>query len=383
MLSEKTFNPARQSSINSFTPAWSGVLQRKCACGGSSTTDQCAECSKKEMALQRRSAGQHEPETVPPIVYDVLRSPGQPLDAQTRAFFEPRFGHDFSQVRVHTDASAAASARAVNALAYTVGRDVVFGAGQHQPATTSGMKLLAHELAHSVQQGASSVRVAGALSLGESDSASESEAIYAEENLGFHQTHTATGPSLHRKSWGDLPIYEERPDVAQKNEKLAEDKPKKTPASCTRTIFAEGTCADLVAGSKFICCDPTNGMKRAGKKTDIEGTTCPDEKFTPIFTCDNKCDKALAKGCSDNDNWMAMPSNQFTRSQCGDTWTICANGKQTTGYVRDHSVTKTRFEVSPKIQKDLGVTVGSSFKGAVYRPGAKRSAIDKDTCCNS
>ncbi|MGB9632210.1 MAG: DUF4157 domain-containing protein [Chloroflexaceae bacterium] len=90
---------------------------------------------------------------MPPIVHEVLRSPGQPLDAETRAFMEPRFGHDFSRVRVHTDARAAESARAVNALAYTVGRDVVFGAGQYAPGASAGRRLLAHELAHVVQQG--------------------------------------------------------------------------------------------------------------------------------------------------------------------------------------------------------------------------------------
>ena len=89
---------------------------------------------------------------VPPIVHEVLRSPGQPLDVATRAFMEPRFGHDFSGVRVHTDAKAAESARAVNALAYTVGRNVVFGAGQYLPQTNAGQRLLAHELTHTVQQ---------------------------------------------------------------------------------------------------------------------------------------------------------------------------------------------------------------------------------------
>lgn len=88
----------------------------------------------------------------PQIVHDVLHSPGQPLDVGTRAFMEPRFGHDFGQVRVHADTKAADSARAVNALAYTVGRDVVFGAGQYAPGTSEGRKLLGHELAHSVQQ---------------------------------------------------------------------------------------------------------------------------------------------------------------------------------------------------------------------------------------
>jgi hypothetical protein len=61
--------------------------------------------------------------------------------------------------------------------------------------------------------------------------------------------------------------------------------------------------------------------------------------------------------------------------------TICANGKQTTGYVRDRSVTESSYEVSPGIQTALGVNVGSTFLGSIYRPGAQQSAIDKDRCC--
>jgi hypothetical protein len=104
----------------------------------------------------------------------VLRSSGQPLDPATRAFMEPRFGHDFSAVRVHTDARAAESARAVNALAYTVGRDVTFGPGQYAPATSAGRRLIAHELAHVVQQGDRPGSVPG-LALG--SPASESERV--------------------------------------------------------------------------------------------------------------------------------------------------------------------------------------------------------------
>jgi hypothetical protein len=89
---------------------------------------------------------------VPPIVHAALGSPGQPLDAATRAFMEPRFGRDLSHVRVHQDQAAAVSARAVNASAYTVGRDVVFGAGRYAPHSESGRRLLAHELTHVVQQ---------------------------------------------------------------------------------------------------------------------------------------------------------------------------------------------------------------------------------------
>jgi|GEM_PF-1782663 len=90
---------------------------------------------------------------VPPIVHEVLRSPGRPLDAATRAFMEPRFGHDFSRVRVHEDTRAAESARAVNALAYTMGRDIVFDRRRYGTERREERRLMAHELTHVVQQG--------------------------------------------------------------------------------------------------------------------------------------------------------------------------------------------------------------------------------------
>src|SRR2546430_17395987 len=111
-----------------------------------------AESDQKSSVLQRAAVNTTPVNAVPPIVHDVLDSPGQALDAETRSLMEPRFGHDFSQVRVHTDEKAAESAQAVNALAYTVGRDVVFGKGQYVPRTTEGKSLLAHELTHVVQQ---------------------------------------------------------------------------------------------------------------------------------------------------------------------------------------------------------------------------------------
>jgi hypothetical protein len=92
-------------------------------------------------------------------VSHVLATPGQSLDRATNKFFSARFGHDFANVRIHADAEAAESARAVNALAYTVGRDVVFAAGQYAPNTGAGQQLLAHELTHVVQQGGADPRV--------------------------------------------------------------------------------------------------------------------------------------------------------------------------------------------------------------------------------
>lgn len=91
-------------------------------------------------------------DAVPPIVRSVLGGGGYPLDAGTRAQMETGFGQDFSHVRVHTDTQAGESAEAANALAYTVGSDVVFAEGQYAPETSAGQRLLAHELAHVVQQ---------------------------------------------------------------------------------------------------------------------------------------------------------------------------------------------------------------------------------------
>jgi hypothetical protein len=112
----------------------------------------CASCEEEEENNLQRKETAPGPATAPPIVNQVLNSPGRPLDAGTRAFMETRFGHDFSRVRVHADAGAAESARAVDALAYTVRQDVVFAAGQYDPATRRGRQLLAHELSHVVQQ---------------------------------------------------------------------------------------------------------------------------------------------------------------------------------------------------------------------------------------
>jgi hypothetical protein len=151
------YGPGAKALTSTTSPF---VLQRKCACGGTieshASVEECDECkAKREATLQRSVANRSASPaatTVPPIVHNVLSSSGQPLDAGTRAFMEPRFRHDFSGVRVHTDARAAESARAVNALAYTVGNKIVFGAGQYMPETMGGKRLLAHELTHVVQQ---------------------------------------------------------------------------------------------------------------------------------------------------------------------------------------------------------------------------------------
>ena len=106
----------------------------------------------------------------------MLNTAGQPLDSDIQNFLEPRFGYDFSRVRVHTDARAAASAQAVQAVAYTVGSDIVFGRGAYRPSTSKGRRLLAHELTHVVQQADQRASKDGAIAVGAPDSTHEREA---------------------------------------------------------------------------------------------------------------------------------------------------------------------------------------------------------------
>jgi hypothetical protein len=130
-------------------------LQRACACGGT-----CPKCQTEQpghevgrLQTQRGESGDWGQTEVPPLVHEVLRSPGQPLDLATRAFMEMRFGHDFSRVRVHHDEKAAESAKSIQALAYTSGNHIAFKDGQYSPTTEGGKRLLAHELVHTMQQG--------------------------------------------------------------------------------------------------------------------------------------------------------------------------------------------------------------------------------------
>jgi hypothetical protein len=149
-------NAARGGVIQRQT-AGANLLQRKCACGGlSGPTGECQSCRRKKLqsCLGNRpnSASDSLSSEVPQIVHEVLSSSSRPLDRETRVSMELHFGHDFSRVRVHTDAKATESARAVNALAYAVGQDMVFDTGCYAPETDVGNRLLAHELTHVVQQ---------------------------------------------------------------------------------------------------------------------------------------------------------------------------------------------------------------------------------------
>ena len=241
------------------------VLHRKCACGGSAgSSGSCDECERKEvlqrqadtadphvrrqspdderyeteadriadqvvsrssdgitspnaeitatLATQRRTLdGASVSHEVLPLVAAALAEPGAPLDKATHAFMAQRFGVDFSSVRVHTDATAAQSARMVRARAYTVGRDIVFGPGEYSPHGTRGRRLLAHELAHTVQQTGSGLAAPtlprGTLQRDEGDPLEEAagvksgavQAIAIDPGSGRTRFYTAGGKSFDGK----------------------------------------------------------------------------------------------------------------------------------------------------------------------------------------
>jgi len=244
------------------TPTPRKALQRKCACGRTVVSgSECAECQQKRLqakpalnqpgnhfeqeadrmadfvvrdktqgpALRNHSLDSLQSEgskapnkssahiTAPPIVHEVLKNSGQPLDSSTRVSMEQRFGHDFGNVRVHLDDRAAASASSVNALAYTVGTDIVFSAGAFAPDDLSGRRLLAHELTHVVQQS---------------------------------ETGTARGQPLQRQP--DDPSTKETP--ATKESPTAKTPPAKAPPR--KTLKSEGVdLSDPVAGGTAAIID--------------------------------------------------------------------------------------------------------------------------------
>ena len=149
---------ARPRAVQShFNPEPAPRLQRQCACGGTpGPTGECEECKAKRKRLQRRALGGQSAADFGPgadlIVERALRSSAEPLDDATRGFMEPRLGHDFGAVRIHRGPEANAAAQAVDAAAFTIGRDIVMADSFYEPGSCAGRQLLAHELVHTIQQ---------------------------------------------------------------------------------------------------------------------------------------------------------------------------------------------------------------------------------------
>jgi Domain of unknown function (DUF4157) len=230
----------------------------------------------------------------PPIVHQVLNSPGRPLDASTRSFMEPRFGHDFGRVRVHADMQAARSARAVNALAYTVGSDLVFAQGQYAPHSPEGQRLLGHELTHVVQQSSSTLSAKENLQIGSADDALEREAETTAQQIvkgtSIHTPSRRSHAAIQRDNgkkedtidvelWptapDEIPKGVDLPKVSAETWKLLTYKPGQPLQPGEKAIMeahlkkagvstGTGTVAGVGSGAKFLLHDTSSPTSAAG-----------------------------------------------------------------------------------------------------------------------
>jgi pyrrolidone-carboxylate peptidase len=256
-----------------------GLLQRACACGNHTHgAGHCASCKKKRMNLQRSPAGRMVDiagQLALPIVHDVLSQQGSPLDAEARAYMEPLFNRDFSQVRVHADARGAASARSIDALAYTVGSHVVFDQGQYAPETSAGQKLLAHELTHVVQQAAGHGYIARQGLEVSPEDASEREAQSVAERVSQGNSAGSLLPAA------DTKIHRQRRPAARTITLVDVDQ--KTPQQVT-IHWSDGSPeeTDMCSTGKGHCC--LDGSQAIGGACSESGSQVSESNCTPVGT---------------------------------------------------------------------------------------------------
>jgi pyrrolidone-carboxylate peptidase len=269
----RTLSTNRDTATNRQRPGF--VLQRSCACVAQTKEGGCEACREERNTLQRSGIGGAA--DIPPVVYDALRAPGHALDSMTRAQMESQFGHDFSRVRVHTDNTAAESARSLNALAYTVGSDVVFGSGLYHPASIEGRRLLAHELTHVVQQ-ASGLRASSSISSIDPHPHAEAQARRAGESAE-HQASEAPsriGRSVLQRAPAGGGKKAATPHITQ----IVVDQNVKQTVTAT---FSDGsvTSDECSTGKGHCCFDDTAGAAEGGACSAALSTQT-DNNCTPI-----------------------------------------------------------------------------------------------------
>jgi len=241
--------------------AQKGVLRRCAACEKEKEDDE-----KKVARKAISGAGPRSGMEAPASVHEVLRSPGESLDGSLRSFFEPRFGYDFARVRVHTDEKAAASARSVGALAYTVGPHIVFGGNQFRAGTRAGRQLLAHELAHTVQQGGGRSTAGGGTSA--------EGMLQRQEDPGADSSSSAAGPP-------SVPYEKWSPDV----EKMYRRNGLVQAANAVRRCREDGACAKVLTSDEAYEAYRA-GRVKAGLGTDgaeaDKAESAPSKKPPPV-----------------------------------------------------------------------------------------------------
>lgn len=250
--------------------------QRSCACG--STCSACANTSsanvraKAEQLQMKRVPQSDVGNTVAPgIVHDVLNSPGTPIDSNTRSFMESRFGYNFGAVRVHSDPTAARSAREVNAKAYTVGQHIAMGQDQYAPHTFEGRRLLAHELTHVVHQAGSSQ--GGPVLQRQTESKAKPAKTYK-----FSPSLSGCNESPHKESFVyqslERAFEQTRDGKCIPNQAMKEEMLSKYDGLKVRCVQDDGPCAEVR--------DP-NRKEMIIYKTAYQPRHCPGELAAAIF----------------------------------------------------------------------------------------------------
>lgn len=306
----------------------------------------CTECqeaeseeSSQQAPLQKRSAQllssgkipvsqTAEASTVP-----VLQSSGQPLDAVTRAFMEPRFGYDFSQVRVHADARAGQSASAIDARAYTAGQHVVFGADQYRPTTQAGRHLLAHELTHVVQQSQDRVRIQRIPATCKGKKRAEVDAEVTAK-VADAVTDPAALPALYlamKRARACFPGFDEAiflslvpaatkiyPSTLRKS--VSRGHAKAIQIDDRRLAWAESL--KPFAGYYLSGFDTANRLLSGGKRQKLGGTLAPDhEPFTKFADKQNESkNRSKAQSAFSQANVLVFSGHQYAQYKLPGVW---------------------------------------------------------------
>jgi hypothetical protein len=260
------------------------MLQRRCACGGpESAPGECADCRQKSGGeLHRAAEGDPAPEYAPDIVHDVLRSPGEPLQVDSRHRFEALLGGEFSGVRLHTGQKASESAAAVGAAAYAVGKQIVFGPGYGPYGSGDSERLLAHELTHVMQWG--DQPIPARLPVASQNSAAEREARAHRARAGAHAGSLqravrvcdeyraedsgagTPGPGLNV----NVSVSGKRADVSARLEVSGADSDAPAATSIQSTIASNWT--GVFADGYSISTRPTVSYRAAGASADSAAT---------------------------------------------------------------------------------------------------------------
>jgi len=259
-VADRVMRMAAPTPIGTAAPS----IQRKCSA--------CEEEDKQKIQTKRTTSASASPSFDAGVATQVAARGGAPLSPGVRSYFEPRFGHDFSQVRVHTDGAAAHAADSIRARAYTLGRDIVFASGAYSPETSAGRHLLAHELTHVVQQQqGSGERVQRKLSVDAKASDDPKTAVSMITPLV-----TALCPDFEILSGGLVWPKKGTSAAAYNFKKVAAGK-QPLGCCCLSTMSAAPDEWRVVVSTKDA--PQTDSVKREVRMTPTSGATAPDLRY--------------------------------------------------------------------------------------------------------